>query len=361
MKRNDRNTFAARHSTRAPAVFVLALALAAAPASAQDPKPRLAIAAIAAEGVPEELAAGVTETIATAIARTGVFETISPRQLAALLAFEKRKELLGACVDERCYAQIATAVRAEHLLAGSIARVNDSSLVLNLVLVEAKSSSSLERAERQTADAQTLLEASRAAAVVVLQPLLTRHAGYVKLTSNVPDAALAIDDRRRSELPGQVLALAAGPHVVEVSKEGFYRATLEVLVTPSRVVTHDVTLVPARETIESYERSAKLMRYGAIGTGVLAVGAAVLSAVFYSAASDDKAKVDQFTSALEIDRSRAGLRNEAVAAKSSFEANQSLYLVSLGTATLSAAASAVLLLAGDDPDRYAEFRETQTP
>ncbi|MBI4814639.1 MAG: PEGA domain-containing protein [Deltaproteobacteria bacterium] len=325
-------------------------------ANAAEPKPRLAIASIAAEGVPDELAAGVTETVATAIARTGVFDTVSPKQIAALLAFEKRKELLGACGDERCYAQIASAVKADHLVAGSIARVGDAGLVLNLVLVDAKAASSLERTERQSADASGLIEASKAAAVVVLQPLLSQRTGYLKINSNVPDAALTVDDRRRPEVPGQVIVLPAGPHVLELSKDGFYRATLDVLVTPGLVVGHEITLVPAKETIESYESSARLMRYGAFATGALAIGAAVAGAVFYSSASDDKSTVDRYSSALEIDRSHSALREQALTARDSFDTNQSLYLISLGTAVVSGAASIYLFLAGDDPGRYEEFR-----
>lgn len=70
---------------------------------------RTAIMSITASGVPEEYAEGLTETIATTVQETGVFETISPRQLSSLLAYEKRKELLGGCVQEACCVQIGRA------------------------------------------------------------------------------------------------------------------------------------------------------------------------------------------------------------------------------------------------------------
>ena len=61
-------------------------------------------------GVPEDYAVGLTETIATEAQKTGVFDTISPKQITSLLAYEKRKELLGGCVEEKCYVQIAQVV-----------------------------------------------------------------------------------------------------------------------------------------------------------------------------------------------------------------------------------------------------------
>lgn len=314
---------------------------------------RLAIMKLKASGVPQEYADGLTETIATSAAKTGVFETISPAQISSLLAYEKRKELLGGCVDEACYVQVGQAVKAEHLVGGSVAKVGDK-LVLNLVLMDTQEGTALKRTDRDTASASALMSAAREAMTVVLQPLLESRQGYLRIAGNVPDAGLIVDDERRIEGVGQVIALAAGPHVLRVSRDGFYATTADVFVRPGRVTVETVNLIPARETIEDYEGTAKMMRYGAYGGAVLAIGAAVASGVFYGRATDNKDVVDAYTQALGSDRATQPYSN-VVAARNDFNTNQAVYLSMLGTAVISAGVSAYLFLAGDDPDRYEEF------
>ncbi len=317
-------------------------------------KTRIAIMSIQASGVPAEYAEGLTETVATTVQETGVFETLSPRQLSSLLAYEKRKELLGGCVQEACYVQIAKTVKADHLLAGSVARVGDK-LTLNLVLIDAAQGKALKRTNRESNGASTLLDDSRSAAIVLLQPILNARRGYLKVAVNVPDASIVVDDEQRHEGVGQVIALAAGPHVLKVKRDGFYATSADVFVRPGRVSSEDVKLIPARETIEDYESGADLMRWGAYGTAVIGVGAAVASGIFFSRASDDKAFVDRYTTALAADRPFIATPEEAQVRSDSFHTNQALYLSLLGTAVVSGGVSLVLWLVGDDPDRYEEF------
>jgi TolB-like protein len=319
-------------------------------------KTRLAVMSISAAGVPEEYAVGLTESIATHASQTGVFDTISPKQISSLLAFEKRKELLGACTQEACYVAVAQAVKADHLLAGNVAQVGDK-LVLNLVLIDATEGKALKRAARETTSASELMSEAGKASTIVLQPVLSARRGYLKVAANVGDAAVIVDDERRSEGVGQVIALSAGPHVLKISKDGFYATSADVFVRPGRVTEEVVKLIPAKETIEDYESKASLMRYGGYAAAVVAVGAAVASGYFYSQATDDKAFVDRYASALDAQRASGsvGTYDEARSAQDSFSTNQTLYLAGLGTALVAGGASLYLLLAGDDPDRYEEF------
>lgn len=314
---------------------------------------RLAIMKLKASGVPQEYADGLTETIATSAARTGVFETISPAQISSLLAYEKRKELLGGCVDEACYVQVGQAVKADHLVGGSVAKVGEK-LVLNLVLMDTKEGTALKRTGRDTPSASALMSAARSAMTVVLQPLLESRQGFLRVASNVPDAGLVVDDERRIEGVGQVIALAAGPHVLRVARDGFYATSADVFVRPGRVSVETVNLIPAKETIEDYESSASLMRWGAYTGAVVAVGAAVTSGLFYARATDNKNVVDTYTQALGTDRATMPYA-DVVSARNDFNTNQAVYLSMLGTAVVSAGVSLYLFLAGDDPDRYEEF------
>lgn len=317
---------------------------------------RLAVMGLTAAGVPEEYAVGLTETIATQAAETGVFETISPRQVSALLAYEKRKELLGACVQEACYVQIAQAVRADHLLAGSVARVGES-LVLNLVLIDAREGTALKRTTRETSDPSTLMAEASQASIVVLQPVLSERRGFLKVAANIEDVQVVVDDERRIEGLGHVIPLAAGPHVLKVVKDGFYPATADVSVRPGLIADMSVKLIPARDTVEAYESKANLMRYGAYAAGAVGVGAAVVAAAFYFKASDSKGTVDRYVSGLDSERASGtlGTYEGAQSARDSFSTNQSIYLIGLGTAAVAGATALYLFLAGDDPHRYDEF------
>jgi TolB-like protein len=342
------------------AVILSLAAVVLAQSASPDPSPlpmeartRLAVMRLAAPELPEALRVGLTETIATHIDRTEVFETISPEQVATLLAYEKRRDLLGDCFDEACFTRVGRWVRAQHILGGSIGKAGDR-FVLNLVVVDIESGTALARTTEEADSAAELLSSSKAAAITVLQPLLEERRGFVRIDCRVPDAELVIDGLPRIEGVGQVIPLAAGPHAVRIEKEGFYPATAELHVLPGRVRVEQVSLIPARATVQRYERKARAMRIGAWTSGAIAVGAAALSGFFYAQASDDQQVVEGYVGALDVQQTVDG-RSAALEAESSFQTNQALYLSFLGTAVLTGATSLVLFLVGDDPGRYEEF------
>lgn len=333
------------------------LALAASEPDPARPRTRLAVMSVGHGDVAEELAVGITETIATTIHDTEVFETVSPKQIASLLAYEKRKDVLGACEDERCFTQVAQIVRAQHVVGGVLSKVGDK-LVLNLMLIDAQTGQAEKRVSRESLVPAELLQDAKSAAITLVQPLLAERQGFIKIASNTPGAEVFIDDQRRIEGVGQVIAVAAGPHTVRVVKDGFYTATADVRVRPGRISQETVSLIPAKETIRSYESKATLMRIGAFATAGLTVGAGVLTGVFYANASDDKAVVDAYANSLEVNRSPE-LRTQALEASDSFTTNQALYLTFLGTAAVSGVSSLLLFLLGDEPGRYDEFESLQ--
>ena len=294
-------------------------------ANAAPKKTRLAVMTFKSVGTPEGFAEGLTETFATAAANTLAFDVVSPRQVSAVLAYEKRKELVGSCDDDSCYSQVAKLVKARHIIGGSVAQVGDR-LVLNVALIDASKGQALARRQRSMASAAALIADVKQTAIVLLQPLLKANQGYVKVNVNVPDANIVIDDRIRSESTGQVITLAAGPHVLRVDRDGFYSANAELLVQPGRMAVERVDLIPARQTVEDYERRATWMRAGAWTTGALAVASAVGAAVFYSLATDNKDFTDRFATSQDINRSSVGTYEQYLEERDAFDTNQGLYL-----------------------------------
>lgn len=317
---------------------------------------RIAIMQLSADGVPKAYAVGLTETVATTLDETGIFETISPKQISSVLAYEKRRDALGDCSNEECYTQIAKLLRADYLVSGSVAKVSET-IVVNLALIHAEKGEVTKRVDRRLDNAAELILTIEPATISLLQPLLSDRQGYLRVSSNVDSAKIYVDDQLQIENVDQLISLPAGPHTLAIVKDGFYRASGRFSIRPGLVTSEQVTLIPAQETITKYESKANAMRYSAYATGILAVGSAFLTGYFYNQATENKLIVDSYASALESERAQVGRRNEALSAKDSFDTNQSLYVVSLSTAVLSAAGSAFLFMFGDDPDRYEAFSE----
>ncbi len=332
------------------------LTLVAQPAASEpsSAKPRLAVMTFKSAGTPAGFAEGLTETFATAATDVGVFDVVSPRQIAAVLAYEKRKELLGSCAEEACYLQVAKLVNARHIVGGSIAQVGDR-LVMNVVLIDAIRGQALERRQEERPSAAGLIANVRRTAIVLLQPLLQQRQGYLRVSLNVPDADLVVDDRLRPEKGGQVIALAAGPHVLRVDRSGFYSANADIMIRPGRMVSERVDLIPARATVEAYERRATWMRAGAWTTAALAVASAVGAGVFYDRATSNKDFTDRYRSAFDADRAQVGSYDRYLEERDAFDTNQGLYLGFLIGAIVAGAASTYLFVAGDPPGRYEDF------
>ncbi|MEL6184526.1 MAG: hypothetical protein AAFU79_07885 [Myxococcota bacterium] len=327
--------------------------IAGADPSPPSTSPRIAIVELRTEGVPKPFARGLAETVATTVERTGVFESISPAQVGAVLAFNRRRELTGGCLDEDCYSALARAVRADHVVGGQVSKVGDT-LSLELVLVDAASAATVKRVGRQVEDPSALLDQAREGTVVLLSGLLAERQGFLKVDGREGEAQVWIDDERRPEGIGQALELPAGPHLVKVTRDGFYPATADVRIRPGELSTVRVDLVPAAETVAAYNSQANLLRVTAWSTGAAAVVSTALSAFFYAQATDDKNLVDTFAGSTSLEQQSMD-RAAALSARDSFDTNQALYLTFLGTAIVTGLTSAGLFTFGPDPGRYREF------
>ena len=120
-----------------------------------------------------------------------------------------------------------------------------------------------------------LLRAVPATTREVVEPLLVGLRGGLLLDVSEPGANVSIDGRLLGTTPldGQ-LALAPGPHLVEVTKEGFLPFRREVEIHPDQTLAQEVTLSPSPEFIERYERRNGRLRTGAwMATAVTLAGA----------------------------------------------------------------------------------------
>lgn len=337
--------------------FFIAMAMGlAAPAYAQDDeggRSRLAVIDLEANGVPAELARALTESVATRLDRSGVFETVSPVQLAAVVSLDKSRWATGACDEEDCFARLARAVQAKHAIGGSVSRAGET-FAVQLVLVDVDSAGALRRVQRESGAPSELISAASAAAAQLVQPILQERSGFVRVDANVPGVQLVVDGERAPHRAGQVFSLAAGPHVVKASMDGFYPSVVDINVRPGRVTPAQLTLVPAAETVRAHEGQANLLRGLAWTTAGVAVASTVASVFFYDQASGNLDVINRYVEATDIER--AG-QSRPTDDQSAFDTNQGLYLTFLGTAVVSGLTSAGLFLFGPDPGRFSEFED----
>lgn len=330
---------------------------AANPQTTLNRTPRLGFLSLKTEGTQATYGAGLTESLATWANQTGVFRAVSPTQLQALLAHERKKDLLGQCTDAECYRTVGALVHAPHLVVGSLALVGGD-YVMNLALIDTQSGEAISRAARKERRPEDILKNGHKALTILLQPLLSERQGALVLQGNadVYEAAIEVDGRRRAERPGQPIMLSAGPHVLRVYKDGFYAVETDLKIQERVTNAQRITLIPAQETIEAYESKASWMRSGAIATLGLAVASGVVAAVYYGRASDDIDAVSSYSSALRENRTPALDAATVDGHTNSFSTNQGVYIAGLTTAVLSAGVSTYLWLKGGAPNRYAQVR-----
>jgi TolB-like protein len=117
-------------ATRGGAVkhVVLAVALLAgsAPARAEAPKrPRLAVLGLRAISVDEAKVDLLSEVALTEASRFPSLDVMGRSDVAAILGFERQRQLLGCKEDAACMAELGGALGADYLLVGSLGRIGN--------------------------------------------------------------------------------------------------------------------------------------------------------------------------------------------------------------------------------------------
>jgi TolB-like protein len=116
---------------------VAAFTLATPPAArAAAGRPRIAVMELrAGQGLDPRSAGTLTTVLSADAARVG-FDVISQSDIAAMLAFQKQRQMLG-CADDGCLAELGGALGADFVLSGEAAVVGSRNHV-SLVLVDSK-------------------------------------------------------------------------------------------------------------------------------------------------------------------------------------------------------------------------------
>ncbi|MCM2332933.1 MAG: PEGA domain-containing protein [Anaeromyxobacteraceae bacterium] len=353
--------------------LALLVLLAAAPALAAEQKPRLAVLDLTANGASKELASAAGGVVASELDRLAVFKVVTSDAIRDMLAFEKQRQMLG-CTDGGCIAEIGGALGVDYLVSGKVSRLAASkdapeSFTLELTL------SSVKRGQREGSAIETgrseadLLARSGKAVQRLVQKVLAGRSGTLAVASSEAGAVVKVDDQVKGTTPlqGQI-TLPAGPHQLVVEKQGFVTFQKDVQVQPGKLTDERATLVPSPDFIRDYEARQRKVRLGAwISTGVAVAG--VAGAVLLQADASRLYGTDstpgtflharrKLLDGIEVDPvTGVDYRAQAGSLKSQVSQRETLAWVSAGVGGAAAVAATWLWIAGDDPARYARYRD----
>jgi len=140
--------------------LLVALAIAAAPGPAPVAKPKLIVLDLAAVGgVDPQVAGALSEAVSAEVARTGYFQVLASKDVQTLLGLERQKQLLGCSEDaQSCFTELAGALGARFVMAGSVAKLGDA-YQLSLQVLDSRTAQPVGRTTRLGKDLKELRHA----------------------------------------------------------------------------------------------------------------------------------------------------------------------------------------------------------
>jgi hypothetical protein len=354
--------------------LLVALALlVAAPALAADQRPKLALLDLVPNGASKELAIAAGGVAAGELDRLGVFKVVTSDAIRDMLAFERQRQMLG-CADAGCIVEVGGALGVDYLVSGKVSRLAagkeaSESFTLELTL------SSVRKGQREGSviesgrSEQELMGKIGRAVQRLVQRVLAGRSGTLVLGSSEAGAVVKIDDQAKGTTPlqGQI-ALPAGPHALLVEKQGFVAWQKDLQIQPGKVTDERATLVPSPDFIREYQARQRKLRLGAwISTGVAVAG--VAGVVLLQADATRRYGTEstpgtflyarrKLLDGQEVDPiTGVDYRAQAASLQRSVSQRETLSYVSAGVAAAATVAATWLWIAGDDPERYARYRE----
>jgi len=356
-------------------LLLAVLVLGAAEAAGQE-YPRLAVTDFAANGAPESLSQTLSGVVANELSRLGLFQVSTSEALRNLVALERQRQLTG-CADQAC-ADLTQLLSVDYqfVVTGKVSKLpGDKAMpttyTLELTLLNTR------EGRREGSDIQTGLSEAELTGKVhksvikLVSKVLAARSGSLLLEVSEAGALVKVDDSPVGTTPlAGRLALPAGPHFVQVEKEGFVTFQKEVRIAPNQLSQESVTLVPSPDYIARYEARAFQLRLGAWTTAALGLGGAATGAFFQWQAMARYGSADQ-AGTFAYHRAQL-LQGEEVEGEVDhrYLANQlreqiqrdvTVSYIAFGGAAVAVAASAVFWLVGDPPGRYEKFRPVTAP
>jgi hypothetical protein len=341
------------------------------------PLPGLAVMDFAVEGVAPEVGAAVSGLVAHELERLQLFRVNTAETTRVILGIDRQRQLLGC--DTCSAADLGELTSFEYLITGKVLRVGaakDANYSLFLTLMKTGQASPLSSIKVQAKGEEKLLTEVTPATLKLVGKLLEGRQGAVVVSANEVGAAVKIDDTQVGTTPLQSrVAVAAGPHLLTVEKEGFTQVRKEVRINPDQLSDEYVRLVPSPDMAEQYEARANRTRILAFTAGGVAVagaatfllGTVVAGNRYGSPGAEGSFEWHRAYLSRGEEVSAEGStgcfkgvcdhRAEAQRLKAEIESWQAVSFIGLGAAGVGAAVSTVLFVVGDPPGKYEAYRQ----
>lgn len=326
-------------------------------ASARAGKIKVAVLDLIPNGTSPELAASLTSVIASELEHLEVFSIISRQEIRAMLSHEAEKQALGCDAGSSCLADIGGALGVRYLVSGNVGRIGDA-YTLNLALSDVEKATVEGRVTENVKEQGKLLDvAARSSKVLVAKILSDRQATLI-VTCPERGATVKIDGQAIGVTPLPRRKIGWGPHLLEIEKTGFVSSIEDFTVQTKGFIERQVTMIPSPDFLQGYEGSASKMRLGAwltTGAATLAVvGAGYFQFAYNRTADDFKTSLDRYNAlANKRQEDFAPLQTKKTQAEG--QLGNARILSGLGLAF--AVGATYFWIAGEDPDRYARYRE----
>lgn len=333
--------------------------------------PKLGVLDFQANGASEQLASAASGVTANELDRLGLFKVITSEAIRSLVALERQRQLMG-CNDQSCMGELGDVLGVEWSVTGKVSRIEGkggmpTTFTLELALLNVK------QARRESSAVQTAQ--SEAELMGKISPTVTRlmakilegKAGQLVVAATEAGAVVKVDDTVVGTTPLGRLTFPGGPHFLVVEKAGFVAWQRQIRIAPAELTEEAVTLIPSPDYVREYEAKHGRMRLAAwISTGVAAAGAATFGALQWHSNQLYGNPDTAGTFAYHQAKLRAGIevegevnhRTEALRLRSAIDGNNTFSYVAAGLGGAAMVSAAWFWIAGEDPGRYAKYRET---
>jgi TolB-like protein len=195
----------------APLLLAAALPLAA---SAAPARVKVAVMDVKnVQGVPEGTAIILTDIVVSEVARSRV-DVVSKGDIAAMIGFEKEKQILGCSDDSKCLAEIGGALGVDYMLTGQVGLIG-SRYRISLLLVDSKKAKVAARSARFCDRNEDALAQAAQETVAELLAAIPRPEGAPAAAAAAPPKPAAAAPKPAAAPPAAVAAAPVSQMVVK--------------------------------------------------------------------------------------------------------------------------------------------------
>jgi hypothetical protein len=236
-----------------------------------------------------ELARVLSDAAASEAGKVSGYQVVSQSEVVAMLGLERAKQMLGCSDDAGCQVELAGALNADRLLAGSVTVIERTAL-LAVRLIEVKRTRTLARTNATLLEATEteLVDAARRLAHEALTGERLDTTGTLRLAVDRAGAQVSLDGKDLGSTPiAGAQRVLEGPHQITVQKKGYIRWSSTVTVAAGAEVPVTVQLVPLAALGEAARSRLWTWGWVASGVAVAGAGAGVIFGRMAKSAHDD--------------------------------------------------------------------------